>query len=372
MGRSHEPGLPEGLADLYADRIASGVLVCDLRGAIVDCNLAATEITGLERDEIVGGSVTDLTWLPVAPFFEDGRPRDRLRCGARRAGLGEQRVADGRGSAARRSRRPALAAHRGAPVAARPERARRGRRHHAHRHHAPEGRRDPVRDCDRRAARRAARATRPLFQARRRGPRDRLQRRLGLRCDHHVGRLPRAPARGVHAARGGRHHPGGGRGRPSVARGADLRHRHRDGRRASLLRGASRRAARRRRRHDRARHHRTAPGARRAGPVGTPLSIALRTSVGRPLSLRHRPAARRLQRRHAGHDRTRSRELPQARLARTALQRRPARRARRPRSGRTRDRTAGRGPRRRSSACTPSPCSTPTAPWSAASACFRG
>jgi PAS domain-containing protein len=73
MGRSHEPGPPEELADLYADRIASGLLVCDQRGAIVDCNLAATEITGLARDEIVGRSVTDLTWLPVVPFFEDGR-----------------------------------------------------------------------------------------------------------------------------------------------------------------------------------------------------------------------------------------------------------------------------------------------------------
>ncbi len=73
MGRSYEPGPPEELADLYADRIASGVLVCDQRGAIVDCNLAATEITGLARDEIVGRSVTDLTWLPVVPFFEDGR-----------------------------------------------------------------------------------------------------------------------------------------------------------------------------------------------------------------------------------------------------------------------------------------------------------
>ena len=73
MGRSHESGSAEGMAELYADRIASGVLICDPRGAIVDCNLAALEITGFERDEIVGRSVADLTWLPAAPFFEDGR-----------------------------------------------------------------------------------------------------------------------------------------------------------------------------------------------------------------------------------------------------------------------------------------------------------
>jgi len=50
------------------------VLVCDPRGVIVDCNLAASEITGMARGELVGRSVADLTWLlPVAPFFEDGR-----------------------------------------------------------------------------------------------------------------------------------------------------------------------------------------------------------------------------------------------------------------------------------------------------------
>jgi len=72
-GRSRGSLAPGALADLYADRIASGVLVCDARGAIVDCNLTMTEITGLGRDEIVGRSVVDLAWLPVAPFFEDGR-----------------------------------------------------------------------------------------------------------------------------------------------------------------------------------------------------------------------------------------------------------------------------------------------------------
>jgi len=74
QGAPDEQGSPGALARLYADRIASGVLVCDPRGAIVDCNLAASEITGMARDHIVGRSVVDLTWLlPVAPFFEDGR-----------------------------------------------------------------------------------------------------------------------------------------------------------------------------------------------------------------------------------------------------------------------------------------------------------
>ena len=73
MGRSQEPGSPEGLARLYADRIASGLLVCDPRGILVDCNVAALEITGLSRDGIIGRSVADLTGLPAAPYFEDGR-----------------------------------------------------------------------------------------------------------------------------------------------------------------------------------------------------------------------------------------------------------------------------------------------------------
>jgi PAS domain-containing protein len=62
------------LVELHADRIGSGVLICDPDGVIVDCNRTATEILLLARDEIVGRSVTDLAWLPDAPFFEDGRP----------------------------------------------------------------------------------------------------------------------------------------------------------------------------------------------------------------------------------------------------------------------------------------------------------
>jgi len=71
--RTCEQGSPDALARLFTDRIASGVLVCDACGVIVDCNLAASEITGYEHDAIVGRSVADLTWLSVAPFFEDGR-----------------------------------------------------------------------------------------------------------------------------------------------------------------------------------------------------------------------------------------------------------------------------------------------------------
>jgi PAS domain S-box-containing protein len=61
------------LVELHTDRIGSGVLICDPDGVIVDCNRTASEIMGLVRHEIVGRSVTDLAWLPVAPFLEDGR-----------------------------------------------------------------------------------------------------------------------------------------------------------------------------------------------------------------------------------------------------------------------------------------------------------
>lgn len=72
------PVTEQTLIGFYADRIASGVLICDADGAIVDCNRAATEIMRLEHDEIVGRTIADLAFLPAPPFFEDGRPADRL------------------------------------------------------------------------------------------------------------------------------------------------------------------------------------------------------------------------------------------------------------------------------------------------------
>jgi PAS domain S-box-containing protein len=62
------------LIGFYADRIASGVLICAADGVIVDCNRTATEIMRLGQSEIVGRTVADLAWLPAPPFFEDGRP----------------------------------------------------------------------------------------------------------------------------------------------------------------------------------------------------------------------------------------------------------------------------------------------------------
>lgn len=72
--QSHESAAQPSLVELHTDRIGSGVLICDPDGVIVDCNRPVTGIIGLDRHEIVGRSLTDLSWLPVAPFFEDGRP----------------------------------------------------------------------------------------------------------------------------------------------------------------------------------------------------------------------------------------------------------------------------------------------------------
>ena len=62
------------LGQLLGDAISSGVIVCDARAIIVDCNRSASEMLGLSRSEIVGRSLTDYDWLPAAPFVEDGRP----------------------------------------------------------------------------------------------------------------------------------------------------------------------------------------------------------------------------------------------------------------------------------------------------------
>ena len=72
------PVTEQTLIGFYADRIASGVLICAADGAIVDCNRTATEIMRLPHDKIVGRTVADLAWLPAPPFFEDGRPAVRF------------------------------------------------------------------------------------------------------------------------------------------------------------------------------------------------------------------------------------------------------------------------------------------------------
>jgi PAS domain-containing protein len=72
------PVTEQTLIGFYADRIASGVLICAADGVIVDCNRTATEIMRLGHDEIVGRTVTVLAWLPAPPFFEDGRPAVRF------------------------------------------------------------------------------------------------------------------------------------------------------------------------------------------------------------------------------------------------------------------------------------------------------
>jgi PAS domain S-box-containing protein len=72
------PVTEQTLTGFYADRIASGVLICAAAGVIVDCNRTATEIMRLGHDEIEGRTVTDLGWLPASPFFEDGRPAGRF------------------------------------------------------------------------------------------------------------------------------------------------------------------------------------------------------------------------------------------------------------------------------------------------------
>jgi two-component system, cell cycle sensor histidine kinase and response regulator CckA len=68
------PVTEQTLIGFYADRIASGVLICAADGVIVDCNRTAGEIMRLTHDEIVGRTVADLGWLPAPLFFEDGRP----------------------------------------------------------------------------------------------------------------------------------------------------------------------------------------------------------------------------------------------------------------------------------------------------------
>jgi PAS domain S-box-containing protein len=68
----------DDISHLYADRISSGVLVCDTDGVIRDCNQTAARLITLTPGEIVGRSIADLSWLPAAPFFEDGRPAERL------------------------------------------------------------------------------------------------------------------------------------------------------------------------------------------------------------------------------------------------------------------------------------------------------
>ena len=68
-GARHERSLEtpvseQTLIGFYADRIASGVLICAADGVIVDCNRTAAEIMRLGHDEIVGRTVADLAWLP--------------------------------------------------------------------------------------------------------------------------------------------------------------------------------------------------------------------------------------------------------------------------------------------------------------------
>jgi PAS domain-containing protein len=72
------PVTKQSLIGFYADRIASGVLICAADGVIVDCNRTATEIMRRAHDEVVGRTVADLAWLPAPPFFEDGRPAARF------------------------------------------------------------------------------------------------------------------------------------------------------------------------------------------------------------------------------------------------------------------------------------------------------
>ena len=72
------PVSEQTLIGFYADRIASGVLICAADGVIVDCNRTATDIMRLGQREIVGRTVADLAWLPAPPFFEDGRPALRF------------------------------------------------------------------------------------------------------------------------------------------------------------------------------------------------------------------------------------------------------------------------------------------------------
>ncbi len=69
-----EPQKWDDISHLYADRISSGVLVCDAGGMVRDCNAAAARLMALTPAEIVGRSIVDLSWLPATPFFEDGSP----------------------------------------------------------------------------------------------------------------------------------------------------------------------------------------------------------------------------------------------------------------------------------------------------------
>ena len=76
--QAHEPEKWDEISHLYADRISSGVLICDSQGLIRDCTEPAATLMGLPSAEIVGRSIADVSWLPAPPFFEDGSPATRF------------------------------------------------------------------------------------------------------------------------------------------------------------------------------------------------------------------------------------------------------------------------------------------------------
>jgi PAS domain-containing protein len=75
---AHGPEKWDDISHLYADRISSGILICDADGVIRDVNETAARLIMVTPAEIVGRSIADLSWLPAVPFFEDGSSAERL------------------------------------------------------------------------------------------------------------------------------------------------------------------------------------------------------------------------------------------------------------------------------------------------------
>ena len=211
------------LVELHADRIASGVLVCDPDGD-------HRRLQPHRHRDPRPRHARDRRPVGRRPRLAAGRARSSKTVGrsatsarrARRAGRRAQhrrrwssgRDVDGQGE-------PALAAGlRRIHLPPDEQGLVSRRRRHGHRHHRPEARRDALRDGRRRAPRRVARAARPLLQARRRGSCV-IDFNIGsgfdafITSDDFLGRRPEEFLPAEVAAR----HAQGDRRRAAVARG---------------------------------------------------------------------------------------------------------------------------------------------------------